>query len=210
MTIVSLKSVLCGRSEEEARNDLEKFEQLLRKWAPAQNLISHADLAQLKTRHIMNSWQICPYLAADAGIIDLGAGAGFPGLVLAILGYKNITLLEKNHKKCMFLKEVITQLSLKDVSVFSGRVEDFDFNAPAHVDGTIVSRGFAALETIFDRTESAWHPKRRGVFFKGQSVQTEIAAAEKNFVFQSQIFPDASLETGCLLEISHLSKRVAS
>ena len=105
----------------------ETYVALLRKWQAAKNLVGPATLDTIWTRHIADSAQLFS-LAPDARRwVDIGSGAGFPGLVLAIMGKStpgfHVDLVESNGRKCAFLREVVRTLGLP-VSVHNGRIED--------------------------------------------------------------------------------------
>ena len=80
---------------------LEQFTILLIKWQHTTNLISHGSIADIWERHMLDSAQLYRHLISEGPLVDLGSGGGFPGIVLGILGHKNITLIESNKKKCV-------------------------------------------------------------------------------------------------------------
>lgn len=106
-------------------NNKEKFnlyEKLLREWSERMNLVAPSTLGDVKKRHFEDSAQLADVLPDDVDIIDLGSGAGFPGVVLAILGWR-VTCVESVGKKANFLKEVKSRLDLSNLTVFHGRAE---------------------------------------------------------------------------------------
>ncbi|MDC0344888.1 16S rRNA (guanine(527)-N(7))-methyltransferase RsmG [Alphaproteobacteria bacterium] len=207
-SLLSLENACYKRPEAAVKEDLEKFSVLLKKWAPAHNLVALGDLPYLWARHIQNSWQICPYLAPTQPIVDLGAGAGFPGIILAILGYGPLILIDKLSKRCLFLNEVIMQLGLKNVTIFQGHMQDYDFSQIGQDKPVqVVARGFAPLETICELLLPSWPYIHKGVFHKGAQAQAEIEQAQKAFSCETQLYPDPSLQQGHILELLHLSSK---
>ena len=83
------------------------FEKILIKWQHSMNLISSSTIKSIWVRHFLDSAQLYTFVEnVEGNIIDFGSGAGFPGMVLALMGKKNIHLVESDHKKCVFLKEI--------------------------------------------------------------------------------------------------------
>ena len=106
---------------------LEAFVALLRKWQPVENLVSGKTLPEIWRRHVADSAQLYPLFPDTARWIDLGTGAGFPGLVVAILAVEkpgaHAYLIESNQRKCAFLRAAIRETGAA-ASVHAGRVEE--------------------------------------------------------------------------------------
>lgn len=105
---------------------LDKYADLLIEWNEKFNLTAITEREEIYLKHFLDCLLLADKLKQDATLVDVGSGAGFPGLVIKI--YRpdiKITLLEPNNKKVSFLKEVITQLQLKDIQVYNLRAEDF-------------------------------------------------------------------------------------
>ena len=104
----------------ETLDKLSAYVDLLIKWQRRINLVGPNTVADVWRRHLLDSAQLYSHLAdPKARLLDLGSGAGFPGLVLSILGAKDVTLIESNQKKCSFLGEVIRQTGCA-AQVFKG------------------------------------------------------------------------------------------
>jgi 16S rRNA (guanine527-N7)-methyltransferase len=125
-------SVIVSRGTIESIN---KFKTELIKWNSKINLVSRADIADLDNRHIADSMQISKWLDKNQSIIDLGTGAGFPGIILSVMGYKNIVLVEADSKKILFLQTIKSLLNL-DCKVMHSRIEEISTN-------TIIERKFS-------------------------------------------------------------------
>ena len=135
-----------------SRETYEKFEiyhKTLLKWQNSINLISKNTIKNIWERHFLDSAQLYRFVKnLDGNVIDFGSGAGFPGMVLAIMGNKNVHLVESNQKKCVFLKE-IAMLTETDITIHNCRIEDLSF---INVD-LITCRALASLSTLIDYVE---------------------------------------------------------
>ncbi len=170
-------------------NNKVKFEQyatLLREWSGRMNLVAPSTLSDIENRHIADSAQLADVLPRDVDVVDLGSGAGFPGVVLAILGWR-VTCIESIGKKATFLNAVKDALGLDNLTVYHGRVEEFVKKMPAKP-GNIVftARAFASLSKIMDYVAST---KCRLFLLKGREIPAEIAEAEKRYRFEYELTP---------------------
>ena len=103
---------------------LELFVTTLLKWNEKINLVAKATEEEIWNRHILDSAQLLKFIPdTKAKIVDLGSGAGFPGLVLAIMGYENVTLIESDNKKSVFLQEAARITGTK-VQIINERIEN--------------------------------------------------------------------------------------
>ena len=159
-----------------SEKDIYIYIDTLKKWQKAVNLVSNASLDDVWNRHIVDSAQLYPLLPTTAkNLVDLGSGAGFPALVLAILNKNNqgsleqIILVESDTKKCLFLKEVARLLFLP-VQIINNRIERIQ-NISADV---ITARGLADVDTLLKLSLPFVHPDTICLFLKGASVQKEI------------------------------------
>jgi 16S rRNA (guanine(527)-N(7))-methyltransferase RsmG len=144
---------------------IDQYIKLLVKWNKKINLVQARSLLQVFGRHIKDSLQICEMLSKNDLLLDIGAGAGFPGVILAIQGFNNVILCEKNHKKCTFLREVKGKLGL-NFEIYEGDI--YNFNAPRGALQKIiaVSRGFGSLTKLLDIMDNI--SIEEGVFHKGE------------------------------------------
>ena len=125
------------------------FHKILIKWQNSINLISKSTVKSIWERHVLDSAQLYKFVKdIEGNIIDFGSGAGFPGMVLAIMGKKNIHLVESDHKKCVFLKE-IAMLTETDITIHNSRIEDLSF---INVD-LISCRALASLSKLIEYVE---------------------------------------------------------
>jgi 16S rRNA (guanine527-N7)-methyltransferase len=182
----------------ETMEGLERFVALLLDEADRQNLISDSTRGTIWARHIVDSAQLVPLANdADQGLwIDLGSGAGLPGLVVALLQDGPVLLVESRRKRVEFLNHVIDELGLGSrVTVEGRRVETL----PGNTVGAVISaRAFAPLDRLFT---VAHHLSRSGTIWvlpKGQKAQSELDAAQETWqgvfhVKQSVTDPDSAI-----------------
>ncbi len=170
-------------------NNKVKFEQyaaMLRRWSEKMNLVAPSTLKDIETRHFADSAQLADVLPRDANIIDLGSGAGFPGVVLAILGWR-VTCIESIGKKVAFLNDVKTNLALDNLTIYHGRVEDFIAKTPVNAGNTIfTARAFAPLVKILDYV---FKTKCRLFLLKGREIEAEVKEAKKKYSFDYDLIP---------------------
>lgn len=184
----------------------EAWRQLLFKWNKAINLVSARSLEGFWQRHALDSWQLVTHIPASTEtVIDLGSGAGFPGLAIAIAfrerGRGQVSLVEAAGKKANFLRTVARELELP-VEVRNVRVETL---TPKPYD-LVTARAFAPLPRLFEFAERFWAPQTLGLFPKGETAKAEIAAAREIWTFSVDIHPSRSSETGKLLAIRDLAR----
>ena len=167
-----------GNSEEHILDYLD----LLQKWNAAYNLTAVRDADEMLVRHIFDSLAVAPHIDRQS-YIDVGTGAGLPGIVLAILfPEKHFSLLDSNGKKTRFLMEAKRVLNLKNVTVHKSRVEEL--TALGTYDG-VLSRAFATLTVMADSSKHLL--KSDGVFLamKGRKPIKELAALPQNILLKS-------------------------
>jgi 16S rRNA (guanine527-N7)-methyltransferase len=137
-------------------------------------------------------------------ILDVGTGAGFPGMVLAMCGFKRVSLCESNQKKCFFLEEVARQTDTH-VTIINNRIEKvrekFNF---------IVSRACMDLESLLEilhNLSATGSFSSYGLFHKGRSWQEEVALAQKKWQFSGSFTKSVTSKDGVILRISHVKRR---
>lgn len=188
--------------------DYQAWQALLLKWNRKMNLVSPSALDNFWRRHALDSWQITPYMSGKArNYIDLGSGAGFPGIALAIAAKSknpksHILMVESAGKKASFLKTVIRELSLP-ASVTSQRAEDI----PPKAYDIISARAFAPLDRLLNYAQPFWGEDTIGLFLKGGNVQDELTEADKSWTYSKYVIPSLSDSTGCILKITGLSPK---
>lgn len=162
---------------EEQKNLFENYVSLLLKWNKAFNLTAITDYDEVIVKHVLDSLSIANYVQGDH-ILDIGTGAGLPGLMLAIIfPQKQFTLLDSNGKKVRFLNQAIFELSLHNVTTVQTRVEKF---IPNVVFDCIVSRAFADLSKMLALTKQLKHENTIYLAMKANAEQEleDISDAE--------------------------------
>ena len=167
------------------KEKFDRYEALLIEWSAKMNLVAPSTLKHIKERHFADSAQLADVLPAGENIIDLGSGAGFPGVVLAILGW-NVVCIESIGKKAAFLQTVKENLCLDNLTVYHGRVEDFVTTLPRQPDSIFTARAFAPLIKILDYVAKT---KCRLFLLKGREIEKEIAVAKKKYNFDYKLIP---------------------
>ena len=144
----------------------------MRHWGRSYNLVAPGEFDQLVSRHLLDSLSIHRWVG-DGPLLDVGTGAGFPGLPLAILRPERPTvLIDSAGKKVRFLRHVIRELGLRQVEAVHGRVESF---SPRLQFSTIVSRAFSTLGDFAVVTRHLAGPETRLIAMKGQVRDRELA-----------------------------------
>ena len=178
-------------------NSKEKFNryaEMLREWSGRMNLVAPSTLGDLEIRHFADSAQLADVLPHNVDVIDLGSGAGFPGVVLAIMGW-NVTCIESIGKKVCFLEELKQELELDNLTVYHGRVEEFfpaflikNNEKAGKLDSNFVitARAFAPLVKILDYVRGI---NCRLFLLKGREIESEIAAAKTKYKFDYKLIP---------------------
>jgi 16S rRNA (guanine527-N7)-methyltransferase len=181
--------------------------ELLHKWQKKTNLVANSTLTNVGRRHVADSLQ-CHCLFPDVSRwLDVGSGAGFPGLVVALAGgdHRRVDLVESNGKKCSFLREVIRHTGARAM-VHHARIEDVRIELPQIVS----ARAVASLDRLFQWTSHWLENGARGLFHKGRGYRAEIDAASIHWSFDCVEHPSVVDADSVLLEITGLERRTAS
>ncbi len=184
--------------------DLERFRELLADWNGKMNLVGPATLDVFWNRHAWDSAQLL-LLAPEAKVwADLGAGAGLPGLVLAILGKGrpgfHAHLVESMAKRCRFLSEVVGELDLP-ATVHNARAE----NLQLAVD-IVTARACAPLVRLLGYARPYLKAGALGLFLKGQDVATELEEASRSWEFEADTLPSLSDPRGQVVRVRRLGR----
>ena len=182
---------------------IEAFVDLLKDENQRQNLISTSSSAHLWTRHIVDSAQILRHAQADGAWLDIGSGAGLPGLVLAILGVRHITLVEPRGLRTAFLERCVAALALDNVNVVTGKVE--------RVSGTfdvITARAVGSLDTLFRLGTPRLAAGGRWVLPKGRSAAKELAEAHTSWQGDFRLEPSLTDPDARILVASMVRRKV--
>ncbi len=191
----------------ETLDRLQRYEAVLRHWQKAINLVSTASLEDLWRRHMLDSAQVFPLLREGTRtLLDIGSGAGFPGLVLALMGVPEVHLVESDARKSAFLLEALRQSApelLGQVHVHSRRVEAM---APFPVD-VVTARACAPLPELLELSKPFLRPDSICLFLKGAQADAELTAAAKGWKMEIERIPSRSESKGAVLRLAHVSRR---
>jgi 16S rRNA (guanine527-N7)-methyltransferase len=188
----------------ETLDELDTFASLLVDWQTRMNLVGPATLPQIWERHFADSAQLLAHAPAGASWLDLGAGAGFPGLVIAIIDKRaNVTLVESIAKKCRFLSAVRERLGLGDrVEILNQRIEAI----PAQRPTVITARALASLEQLFDWGLPHSKPETLWLMPKGARHLDELSAAQRRFRFQHALIASRTSEDARIIRATGVAR----
>jgi 16S rRNA (guanine527-N7)-methyltransferase len=189
---------------------LDRFVELLLTWQRTTNLISPSTVPRLWTRHIADSLQLLD-LAPDARVwVDLGSGAGFPGLVIAcaLAGRPRtvVHLVESNAKKAAFLREA-QRVTGAPAVVHALRIENFVDSFRERADA-VTARALTSLKKLYDQSAPLLGPETLGLFPKGQDVEAELTEAAKCWnISKLTLVPSRTDRSGRIVVVQGLERR---
>jgi len=189
---------------------LSRYAELLAHWQARTNLVAPSTLPPLWSRHFADSAQLCG-LAPDARLwLDLGSGAGFPGLVVAILQTERpdflMHLVESNRKKCVFLAEVARETKAP-VDIHPMHIEDLAESAQSLRPDVVSARALAPMPRLLELARPFFGPRTRGLFLKGRETHAEIEAAKAHWDFDLRLHPSLTSADSHIVEITELNPR---
>jgi 16S rRNA (guanine527-N7)-methyltransferase len=174
------------------------FVKLIAKWNKAYNLSAIRKQEDMLRLHILDSLAVLPYVMGEK-IIDVGTGAGLPGIPLAIfMPSVQFTLLDSNSKKTRFVQQSVMELGLKNVEIVHGRVEEL--GRVAEYDA-VISRAFASLHDIMGLTEYLLQPQGVLLAMKGQVPNIELEKIGRTYSVKSIAVPGVDAER-CLVRVN--------
>jgi 16S rRNA (guanine527-N7)-methyltransferase len=186
---------------------LEAYRTLLEHWNRRINLVSRASLPGFWHRHAADSAQLWDHRPPGARRwLDLGSGAGFPGLVIAMLASERqpelqVVLVESDHRKAAFLGAVAAELALA-VTIRAERIEAL----PPQAADVVSARALAPLPRLLDHLDRHRAPGGIGLFLKGEAVHKEIASAAARWRFEHRIHPSRTDPHAAIFEIGALTR----
>ena len=193
----------------ETITSLKKYEDLLIKANQSLNLVGNSTINQIWSRHFLDSAQVIDFVDKnDKCLVDLGSGAGFPGLVLAIACKDRkiplkIKLIEKSSKKVKFLKNVIGELDLK-VEVFNQNIleEEIKF-----VEDVFIARAFKPLKKILQLMHNNAENYKKIFIFLGKTGKNELLQASKSWDIEYKQRVSVTSSDSMVIEINRLKKK---
>jgi 16S rRNA (guanine527-N7)-methyltransferase len=196
---------------------LERYESLLRQWQRAVNLVAASTLDAVWKRHFADSAQLLALAPGARRWLDLGSGAGFPGLVLAILlaaegedlaapgapPPPHVSLIESDTRKCAFLREVARQTGIA-VDILSTRIENAATQSRVQPPEVVTARALAPLDKLFPLAAPLFSARTIGLFLKGREAAKEVETARKSWIFDSELIPSSIEAEAYIVRISRL------
>jgi 16S rRNA (guanine527-N7)-methyltransferase len=185
---------------------LRRYAETLAKWQKSINLVSPDSLKDVWRRHMLDSAQLRSFLPSWVqSLADMGSGAGFPGLVLAIRGVPNVHLIESDARKCVFLSEAARAAGLtpgENPVIHKARLEDV---RDLRVD-VVTARACAPLRQLLDYAEPFLRSDSICLFLKGGRVEEELTQAEKTWRMGVERFPSLSDPSGTILRMKQVAR----
>lgn len=179
---------------------LRQFTALVEKWSPKINLVSKADLAHLWDRHVQDSLRLVPYIPAGTNrAIDIGSGAGFPGMVLAIVTGIPFDLVESDIRKATFLREAV-RITGAPAKIHNMRIEALELE-PAPL---VTARALAPLDKLLGLAAPLLAPDGVCLFPKGRNWETELTAAKTLWHMQAEHISAPGWGESCILKVSQI------
>lgn len=181
---------------------LQKFADHLRTWQKAINLISGKTLPQLWDRHILDSLQIVPHVPDSTRVIvDLGSGAGFPGLILGLFDRWEVHLVESDTRKAAFLRDSARVCGVA-VKVEARRIEAVE-PFPADL---VTARALAPLTDLLAMSARFRHSGTSHLFLKGRGAEAELTDAAKNWTLRVESIPSMTDPLASILKIDEVRR----
>ena len=198
-----------SRVSRETIKSLMKYEELLIKNNKTFNLIGNSTINEIWHRHFLDSFQVIDFIDKNQKtLVDIGSGAGFPGLVLSIVAKERkiplkIKLIEKSKRKINFLREIITKLKL-NANAINQNVEDEKFH---FLDDTFVARAFKPLPKIFELIHNKAKNLKKIIIFLGKNGQDGLLQASKSWDIKYKQTMSVTNTDSVIIEINKLIKK---
>ncbi|NVK18686.1 MAG: 16S rRNA (guanine(527)-N(7))-methyltransferase RsmG [Methylocystaceae bacterium] len=188
----------------ETLDKLQAYADLLVKWQAKINLVSNSTIDDLWTRHLLDSAQIFPYLPKNSKtLVDIGCGAGFPGLVLAIMGVEDVHMVDSDMRKMSFVREA-ARVTETPVTIHNCRIDDVKETGFADV---VTSRALASLDKLLGFADVLRKSDGTCVFLKGRKAEEEVIEAKKQWDFEYQSHGSVSDPDGKVLIIERMTRK---
>jgi 16S rRNA (guanine527-N7)-methyltransferase len=181
---------------------LTAYADLLVRWQARINLVGPDTLPRLWQRHMLDSAQLLELIPPTARrVVDLGSGAGFPGLVLAVLGAPDVHLVESDARKCAFLREA-ARVSGTTVTVINRRIEQ----VPPLAADVVTARALAPLSKLLDWAVPHLAAGAICLFLKGRGCEDELTQASKDWNITLDRVPSVSDPSGIILYLKEVCR----
>jgi 16S rRNA (guanine527-N7)-methyltransferase len=192
-------------ASDETLEKLTVYLDVLARWRERVNLVASSTLTDPWNRHMLDSAQLLPYIPkGTTRLLDMGAGAGFPGMVLAILGVPGVQLVEADSRKCRFLADVSRETKTA-VDIVNNRLEALP---PMRAD-VLTARACAPLGKLL--TWARPHLKKGGIglFMKGRRYEEELTEAAEEWDIRPERIPSLTDASGMILKVGEIRRHHA-
>jgi 16S rRNA (guanine527-N7)-methyltransferase len=181
---------------------LEAYAELLTRWSGRINLVGRDTLADLWRRHILDSAQLHRFIPSSAhSLVDLGSGAGLPGLVLAILGVPGVELVEADSRKAAFLREA-ARIAGVEIAIRPCRIQA----VPPHPVDVMTARACAPLDRLLDLAAPFLARETLCLFPKGERFNEELTLARKAWTMNVSVEQSLSDRRGVVLRLQQVAR----
>ena len=167
------------------------------------NLVGKSTIENIWDRHVLDCLQLTKYIInKKLKILDLGTGAGLPGVLFSIVGYQKVLMVDSVKKKTDFVRKIIKELSLT-AKIQNKRIE----KSPTSQHDIIVSRALAPLVKLLTYARMYSNKNTTSLFLKGRNASSEIDMASKVYFFEFEKIKSLSSEEGCVLKINNIRNK---
>ena len=167
------------------------------------NLVGKSTIDNIWDRHVLDCLQLTKHINNKKfKILDLGTGAGLPGVLLSIVGYQKVLMVDSVKKKTDFVRKIIKELSLT-AKIQNKRIE----KSPTSQHDIIVSRALAPLIKLLSYARMYSNKNTTSLFLKGRNANSEINIATKAYFFQFEKIKSLSSNDGCILKINNIKNK---
>jgi 16S rRNA (guanine527-N7)-methyltransferase len=185
----------------ETLDKLEAYVALLKAWNQRINLVGPSTLGDPWRRHILDSAQLLPHMPEKARVlVDLGSGAGLPGLILSILGVPEVHLVESDQRKAAFLREAV-RVTGAAAQIHAIRAEKLHLAADV-----VTARAVAPLPDLIELAAPFLGPAGICLFLKGRNAPEELTLAEKSWKMRARLLPSASEPGGTIVILEAIAR----
>jgi 16S rRNA (guanine527-N7)-methyltransferase len=184
----------------ETLSRISQYQELLISENENLNLIGKSTIEDFYNRHILDSLQLLKFIKNKSiPLIDLGTGAGIPGIILSIAGISEVILIESKTKKCNFLENA-SKISNNSIKIINSRIEEIENLGIVN----ITARAFAPLEKIFKTSYDLLTTANQIILLKGQNINEEVKIAKKNWKFNLKLYDSIAARDSKIIEIFNL------
>lgn len=192
----------------ETLGKLTDYADALQKWQKAKNLVANSTLEDRWRRHFLDSAQMFKPMRKTFGdksltFLDIGSGAGFPGLVLSIMGLGTAKMVESNGRKCTFMNQVVRQTDANAL-VYNERIEKLDLDGPVDV---VLSRACAKIDQLLNWASPFLLSHVEMWLLKGEGVDEELTQAQASWNMKIERFGSLTNDTGVILRLYEIKRR---